>query len=278
MATQFGVQRAREGSAADLAGAANHKFLRGQLLETHRAACVELLGRDSDLGPEPELLTVDETGRRVDQHGGGIDLAGEPIGGDDVVGDDRLGVAGGGLVDMADGLVKIIHDLDTHLHSQELGGKVVVAGDAHVDDRPSPLITHQLDAVEHSGRHGQERLGNIGVHDQRLSGVADTDALRLRIVGDLARHLEIGGRVDIDVAVAGTIDDVGHGGVVEDRLDQRWAASRDQTVDVAPLLHERRGCFTTGVVDHHKGVGRQPRLRQCLSEHGRDGEIGHDGR
>ena len=126
---------------------------------------------------------------------------------------------------MADGLVKIIHDLDTHLHGQELGGKVVVAGDAHVDDRPSPLITHQLDAVEHSGRHGQERLGNIGVHDQRLSGVADTDALRLGVVGDLARHLEIGGRIDIDVAVAGTVDDVGHGCVIEDRLDQRRTAT-----------------------------------------------------
>ena len=70
-------------------------------------------------------------GETIDLHGGGIDLAGEPIGGGDVVGDDRFGVTRGGLVDLADRLVEIFDDLDAHLHGQKLRGEVVVGGSAH---------------------------------------------------------------------------------------------------------------------------------------------------
>ena len=42
-------------------------FTRGQLAEAHRAAGVELLGGDADLGAEAELLAVDEPGRGVDE-------------------------------------------------------------------------------------------------------------------------------------------------------------------------------------------------------------------
>src|SRR5262245_65631456 len=64
-------------SAADLPFAPDDVLLGGELAEAHRAAGVELLGRDADLGPEPELLAVDEPGRRVDKHRGRLDLAGE---------------------------------------------------------------------------------------------------------------------------------------------------------------------------------------------------------
>ena len=54
---------------------------------------MQLLGADADLGTEPELLAVGEAGRRVDDDGGGVDLAGEALGGVEVAGDDGLGVA-----------------------------------------------------------------------------------------------------------------------------------------------------------------------------------------
>ena len=56
--------------------------------------------------PKPELLAVDEPGRGVDQHGGGVDLGGEPVGRGQVGGHDRLGVARAVPGDVVDGLVE----------------------------------------------------------------------------------------------------------------------------------------------------------------------------
>ena len=47
----------------------------GELAQAHGPAGVQLLGADADLGAEAELLAVDEPGRRVDEHRGGVDLA-----------------------------------------------------------------------------------------------------------------------------------------------------------------------------------------------------------
>ena len=44
----------------DLAGSGHHILGRGHLRQTHRAARVQLLRGDSDLGTEPELTSVDE--------------------------------------------------------------------------------------------------------------------------------------------------------------------------------------------------------------------------
>ena len=44
----------------DLAGSGHHILGRGHLRQTHRAARVQLLRGDSDLGTEPEFTSVDE--------------------------------------------------------------------------------------------------------------------------------------------------------------------------------------------------------------------------
>src|SRR5438105_14964478 len=52
-------------------------LVRGQLAQTHRAARVELLCGDADLGTEPELLAVGESRARVHLDSRGVDLFGE---------------------------------------------------------------------------------------------------------------------------------------------------------------------------------------------------------
>ena len=54
--------------STDLALTPDHPTFGGQRLETHRPANMELLGRDADLGPEPELLAIGESGRGIDRH------------------------------------------------------------------------------------------------------------------------------------------------------------------------------------------------------------------
>ena len=82
----------------------------GQLAQAHRAAGVELLGADADLGAEAELLAVDEAGRGVDEHRGGVDLAGEAVGRREVAGDDGLGVTRAVAGDVVDRLVERVDD------------------------------------------------------------------------------------------------------------------------------------------------------------------------
>jgi len=63
---------------------------------------MQFLGGDADLRAEPELLTVDESGRRVHEHGRRVDLTAEAVGGVEVAGDDRLGVPGAEAGDVID--------------------------------------------------------------------------------------------------------------------------------------------------------------------------------
>ena len=63
------------GSAADLAVAPDDVLVGGELAQAHRAARVQLLRRDADLGAEAELLAVGEARRRVHDHRGRVDLA-----------------------------------------------------------------------------------------------------------------------------------------------------------------------------------------------------------
>src|ERR1043165_8171329 len=50
----------------------------GHLGQPHRAAGVQLLGGDADLGPEAELTAIGEARGRVDEYGGRVDLGHEP--------------------------------------------------------------------------------------------------------------------------------------------------------------------------------------------------------
>ena len=49
-------------------------------------------------------------------------------------------------------------------------------------------------------RLGQEGGGDVAVDEQRLGGVADAGAVGLGVDGDRERLVEVGGRVDVDVA------------------------------------------------------------------------------
>jgi signal transduction histidine kinase len=100
------VWRASARSGSDLAVAC-HDVLRGcHLGQPHRAAGVELLGRDTDLRAEAELSSVGEARRRIDHDCGSIDSCGEPARGILRTRHDRLGVAGPEAPDVRDGSIE----------------------------------------------------------------------------------------------------------------------------------------------------------------------------
>ena len=104
------------------------------------------------------------------------------------------------------------------------------------------------------------------MHEQRLGGVADAGSLRLGVEDDVEGAVEVGGGVDVDVAVAVAVDDVGDLGVVEDRSHQRGPAPGDQAVDVAGELHQLDGGLVRDILHEDDGVVREARLGRPLPQ------------
>ena len=86
---------------------------------------------------------------------------------------------------------------------------------------------------ERPQRPRQERLGDVGVHEQRLGRVAHPGPLKLGVEDDRPGGLEVGARVDVHVAVARGGVDHGHRGHALQRRLQPLAAARDDQVDDA---------------------------------------------
>src|ERR687889_124723 len=80
--------------------------------------------------------------------------------------------------------------------------------------------------------------GQRFVNQQRLGRVADAGALNLGVEHDAARHAGIRRGVDVNVAIAVAVDDVGDRCLVLDALDQFPAPTRHKQVDQPLRAHE----------------------------------------
>ena len=117
---------------------------------------------------------------------------------------------------------------------------------------------------------GEEGLGHISVHDQGLGRVANTRALGFPIDEKGKCHFKVGRRVDVQMAIAVPVDDIGDRGVLEDGIDQGGATSRDQAVDRPAHAHELSGRSVTGVLHEDEAVLGKPSLGEPLAENGGD--------
>src|SRR5579859_7246845 len=79
---------------ANLSAASYHVLIAGQLLDTHRTACVEFGRTDADFGAHAELPAVGKLRRGIMKHDGAVDLLEKPLRGCRVIGDDALGMLG----------------------------------------------------------------------------------------------------------------------------------------------------------------------------------------
>ncbi len=189
--------------------------------------------------PKPNSSPSTKRVDAFDDHRRGVDLGGEAPSRVEGPGHDGLAVAGAEPVHVVDGLVERVDDPHGQLQVEELGRVGLVVGHTRAgDEGAGRLVTEDLDLVDGHGQHGEEVGGDRAVHQQRLDRVAHSRALHLGVADDVDGHLEVGRLVDVHVAVAVPVDDIGHGGVLEDRADQRRPAPRDEAVDRTAQAHE----------------------------------------
>ena len=101
--------------------------------------------------------------------------------------------------------------------------------------------------------------------EQAFRRIAYARALALGVDQNILRHLEVGGRVHINVADARAGLDDGHGRVHDNRADQSCAAARNQHIKVAVQLHHLGCGVAAGVLHQIDSVLRQALGRQCLA-------------
>ena len=241
---------------------------------------MELLVGDADFRPKAELEAVREARRGVHIDGGAVHAIGERLGGGIVPSDDRLGMAGAIGVDMADGGIKAVHDFDGQDERVELLVPVLLGGLSRFGQKGACLLIpphfhpciSQLRAEER-----QEGSRDIPMHQQRFGTVADGGALNLGIQDDLGSHRKVSVFVHIDVAVARAGLDDRDSRRLDDGLDERGSAARDEAVHVLVQGHQATGGGTVGTLDElYAGRWQANRLKGVLQDTGQ-GNIGMDG-
>ena len=102
------------------------------------------------------------------------------------LGDDRLGVAGGPAADVLDRLVEVGDDGRGDVEGEVLGRPVLVGGRHHpvVRREGRVAVDGHAGVLQRGDDPRQELVGDVGVHEQRLGGVADAGALGLGVEHD----------------------------------------------------------------------------------------------
>src|ERR1019366_9046351 len=113
-----------ENLTANLPRAVDHEFVGAELAETHRAAGVEAVGADADLGTVAEFEAVVEAGARVPKDGGAVDVRLETARGGLVARDNGITVGGAVAVDGRDGGVERIDHADGENQVEKLGREI----------------------------------------------------------------------------------------------------------------------------------------------------------
>ena len=120
--------------------------------------------------------------------------------------------------DVSDRCIKIVHDSNAHLQRQELRREVVIGGGADLrSDGSGRCIADDFYVAQITDDAWQEGLGHVTVDQEGFCSVAYRRPAQLGVGDNVRSHVEVCCGVDIHMAVAVAVDDVGHRCVGEHR-------------------------------------------------------------
>ena len=194
---------------------------------------MELAGGDAHLRAEAVTEAVGKACGAVHIHPRAVHAGQELLLRGFVPRENGVGVVGAVAVDVGNGFLHAVHDLDGQDGVQILRVPVRVGGGLAGDDCPRPFVAAKLHALfsQRFRAPGQERGGNVFMHQQRFRGVAHGQRLGLGVHDHLDGHFYVGGGVHVGVAQALGVAHHGDGGVLHDVLDKGVAAPGDDQVD-----------------------------------------------
>lgn len=175
-----------------------------QFLQAARASGMKLVSADTNLGSQSKFPTIIKASACVNHDGGGIDLLRELPRRRQAGGDNRIGVVRTVLIDMGDRFFDRINRSDTDAGSQVLPIPVVFGGGGCMGEDSADLrVAAYLDRerLQRVCQYRQKSWKHGSVDHQGFAGVADTHPLALGIDDQVNCHLEVGRRVDVDMAV-----------------------------------------------------------------------------
>ena len=82
-------------------------------------------------------------------------------------------------------------------------------------------------------------MDHIAVNKKGFSGVTDPDSLSFRIDNDLHRRINVGSRINIDMAVSCSRLDNRNGRLFHDCTNQAFAPARNQNINASACAHHR---------------------------------------
>src|SRR5262245_44009121 len=104
------------------------------------------------------------------------------------------------------------------------------------------------------------------MHNERLGRVANSHSLALAVKYDFAGHVEVGGGVDVYVAIASEMLDNRHLGLFGDATNKTLTATRDREVDVLRHLEELADGGAIRGANQLDGINRQTDFLRSLGE------------
>ena len=124
-----------------MARAAHYPLRARELRQTHRAASVQLLGRDADFGAEPELAPIREARGGIDHDDRRVDLGEKAFGFREVVREDRLGVMRRIRADVLERSIEVVDDPHRDVERHVLGRPVFLGrGHGIREERASAVV------------------------------------------------------------------------------------------------------------------------------------------
>ena len=143
----------------------------GEFAQGHRAAGVELVGGDADLGAEAEFFAIGEAGGDVVKDTGAIDAVEERFCRGGVGGDDAIRVMRTVVIDVGDGFLHRVDDFHGKDVVEILGAPVFFGGRDEIGDNLTALgaaTEFNIFFAKGAGDIGQHGRGDVAVDEQGL--------------------------------------------------------------------------------------------------------------
>ena len=236
---------------------------------------MEFLGRNADLGAEPELAAVGEGRRDVDVDARRIDPPGELPGRPGVFGDDGFAVARGVAGDVRQSFVEGADGPHGQLVVEEFGPEVLLRGGAEQARGVAAFecgvrlrVGVDRDAFGgHRVAQFREVPEPFAVDDEAVEGVADADAPRLGVADHGAAFRQIAVEVEVGVDDARPGLDHGYAGVFAHEADQSRAAALAREAHEHILLAVAQKRQRVLGVEHLRAQQRAQRVEPPPQQH-----------